>query len=98
MYIVAGGITILLSVVVFLMLPGDPIHAKGFTSRERYIAIARLAENNAGIRNNQWKREQFIEALLDARFWLMFFIAFFSMVGNGAYSTVHALLLPSINS
>ena len=89
MHVVAGGVTTLWSVIVFLALSGGPIGAKGFGARERYIAVARLRTNNSGVRKTHWKKGQLVEALLDIKFWLMFFIAFFTMIGNGAYSMVH---------
>jgi hypothetical protein len=88
MYVFAGSITILWSSIVVIALPGDPINAKGFNDRERFIAVARLCSNNSGVRNTHWKAAQLVEALLDVKFWLMFFIGFFTMIGNGAYSTV----------
>src|SRR6201999_1536773 len=51
MYLVAGSLTILWSVVILFFMPPDPIRAKGFDERERYIAVARLRTNNAGVRN-----------------------------------------------
>jgi MFS family permease len=49
MYIVAGSITIVWSFVILWLMPPDPIRAKGFTERERYIAVARMKINNSGV-------------------------------------------------
>ncbi|EON61054.1 hypothetical protein W97_00265 [Coniosporium apollinis CBS 100218] len=87
MYLVAGAITIVWAVMIFFCLPADPIRAKDFTARERYIAVARMQENNSGVRNIHWKGSQVAESLLDVRFWLHFFIALLLSVANGAYST-----------
>ncbi|KIW95440.1 uncharacterized protein Z519_04024 [Cladophialophora bantiana CBS 173.52] len=103
MYLVAGGITILWALVILTFLPADPIRARGFSSRERYIAVARLRKNNSGVRNLHWKSPQLIESLTDAKFWLSFFMAFFMMFGNGPYSTftpiiVHGFGFSALNS
>jgi len=87
MYLVGGAMTVIWAFVVLFFLPSDPIRAKGFTNRERYIAVARMQENNSGVRNIHWKRSQVAESLLDIRFWLHFFIALTLSVANGAYST-----------
>lgn len=88
MYLVAGAITVIWSFVVLFLLPADPIRGKGFTTRERYIAVARLRKNNSGVRNLHWKNSQMVECLTDIKFWLCVFMAFFMMFGNGPYSTV----------
>ncbi|OQU97846.1 hypothetical protein CLAIMM_03725 [Cladophialophora immunda] len=103
MYLVAGAVTVLWALVVLSFLPADPIRARGFSSRERYIAVARLRKNNSGVRNLHWKSSQLIESLTDAKFWLSFFMAFFMMFGNGPYSTftpiiVHGFGFSALNS
>jgi sugar phosphate permease len=87
MYLVAGVVTVLWALVVLFFLPPDPIRAKGLSDRERYIAIARIRENNAGVRNKYFKTSQALESLRDIRFWLVFSIAFFMMIANGPVSS-----------
>ncbi|KIV94043.1 hypothetical protein, variant [Exophiala mesophila] len=103
MYLVAGGITVLWAFVVYFFLPADPIRAKGFTTRERYIAVARLRKNNSGVRNLHWKNSQLVESLTDVKFWLCIFMAFFMMFANGPFSTftpiiVHGFGFSALNS
>lgn len=93
MYLVAGAITALWAIVIYFFLPSDPIRAKGFTVRERYIAVARLRENNTGVRNTHWKTSQLIESLLDPKFWLAFLMALLMEIANGPYSTVRTPIL-----
>ncbi|KAK7217741.1 hypothetical protein V2G26_005744 [Clonostachys chloroleuca] len=87
MYVIAGAITILWGFVILFFLPPDPIRARGFTERERYIAVARLRVNNAGVRNTHFKWQQAFEVLVDIRFWLTFSMAFLIMIANGPVST-----------
>lgn len=61
-------------------MPPDPIRAKGFSDRERYIAVARMRVNNSGVRNTHFKIGQVWELLLDLRFWLVFIMAFTMLV------------------
>lgn len=93
MYIFAGSITILWSAVIYFYLPPEPIHAKGFTKRERYIAVARLRDNNTGVRNIHLKPAQILEVLYDLRFWLAFLCAFSIMVANGPLSTYIPIII-----
>jgi len=93
MYLVAGAMTVVWAVVILFALPADPIRAKNFTPRERYIAVARMKENNSGVRNIHWKMPQVVEALTDVRFWLQFSMALLMMIGNGPYSTYTAIIV-----
>lgn len=86
MYLVAGGITVVWSAVIYFCLPPDPIRVKGFTDRERYIAVARLRSNNAGVRNTHFKLQQAIEVFTDPRAWMVFSMAFLMMIANGPVS------------
>ena len=95
MYLFAGCSTIVWGVALLFVLPPDPIRAKGFDERQRYISVARLRTNNSGIRNTHFKKEQILELFLDAKFWLMFFTATTSMVANGPISTFLPIIVNS---
>ena len=83
MYLVAGCITVLWAFVILFFMPPDPIRAKGFSERERYIAVARMRVNNSGVRNTHFKVEQLWELLRDLKFWLTFWMALTMLVANG---------------
>ena len=89
MYLVAGSITIIWALVVLLYLPPDPIRAKGFDSRERYIAVARLQVKNTGVRNRYFKKEQLYESVLDVNFWIVVLMSFLMMIVNVAGVDFH---------
>lgn len=74
-------------IALYFVLPPDPIRAKGFDERQRYIMVARLRTNNSGVRNTHIKVDQIKELLLDVKFWLMFWIALLCMIANGPIST-----------
>jgi len=85
MYIFGGVVTIAWSFIILFFLPPDPTRAK-LSDRERYIAVARMRENNSGVRNTHFKIEQLWELLVDVKFWLVFAMAFLMLVANGATS------------
>lgn len=93
MYLVAGAITVLWAIIIYCFMPPDPIRARGFTDRERYIAVARMRANNAGVRNTHFKAAQLWEALLDMKFWLIFAIAFLMMIANGPVSSFIPIII-----
>lgn len=96
MYIFAGCLTVAWGVALYWLLPSDPVSARGFTERQRYIAVARLRTNNAGVRNTHFKKEQVIEAMLDPNFWLMFAFAVLSMIANGPISSFLPIIINSL--
>lgn len=93
MYLVAGAITVLWSFVILFFMPPDPIRARGFSDRERYIAVARMKENNSGVRNTHFKIAQVWESLYDIKFWLIFSIAFLMMIANGPVSSFIPIII-----
>lgn len=95
MYLVAGSITLVWSFVILFFMPPDPIRAKGFNDRERYIAVARMRVNNSGVRNTHFKVAQVLELLIDEKFWIMFSIAFLMMIANGPVSTFIPIFIKS---
>lgn len=85
--------------VLFFVLPPDPVRAKGFKPKERYIMVARLESNNSGVRNTHLKGAQVVELLMDPKFWLMFSWAFLGMIANGKLnftSSDHPVVLLTI--
>jgi len=93
MYLVAGAVTILWAAVIYFIMPPDPIRARGFTERERYIAVARMKVNNAGVRNTHFKAAQVWDAVTDIRFWLMFSMSFLLMIANGPVSSFIPIII-----
>ncbi|KAB5529060.1 major facilitator superfamily domain-containing protein [Coniochaeta sp. 2T2.1] len=93
MYYFAGAITMVWGVALYFLLPPDPVRAKGFNVRERFILVARLRSNNSGVRNTHFKGGQILELFLDIKFWLMFAIAFLSMIANGPISTFVPIII-----
>ncbi|CAH0020169.1 unnamed protein product [Clonostachys rhizophaga] len=93
MFLFAGGITVLWSFVLLFTFPPDPVRIKGFSDRERFIAIARLRTNNAGIRNTHFKAAQFYELLCDIKFWILFAMGFLNQIPNGPGSTFLPIII-----
>ncbi|KAJ5712615.1 hypothetical protein N7493_009083 [Penicillium malachiteum] len=95
MYLVAGAVTIIWGIILVWLLPSDPVSASGFNERQRYIAVARLRVNNSGVRNTHYKNSQVVELLCDLKFWLIFLVAFLSMIANGPISTFTPIIIDS---
>lgn len=93
MFLFAGAVTIVWGLLIPFILPADPISARGLTARERYIAVARIRSNNAGVRNTHVKLEQVRETLTDLKFWLCFFFTVFALIANGPTSSFVPIII-----
>lgn len=93
MYLFGGAITILWAFVIYFLLPPDPIRAKGLSERERYIAVARLRMNNAGVRNLHFKKAHAFELLRDEKFWLVMAMGYLSMIGAAPVTAFAPLIV-----
>lgn len=93
MFIVAGVITSLWGFVVLYVMESDPVHAKSLNAREKFIAVSRLRENNAGVRNTHFKVSQLWEVLTSAHFWLIFFMALTINVCNAVPTTFNPIII-----
>ena len=75
-YQVYGGITVLWGVIIWLFCPDSPMKAKFLSAVEKDGVLLRIAGNDTGVENKQWKKDQIIEALTDIRTWLIALSAF----------------------
>lgn len=68
--IITGLITVVTAVLYWFLFPDSPTTAWFLTSEERAKAVFRIRENQAGVENKTFKKEQMIEALKDPKTWL----------------------------
>ncbi|KIK59190.1 hypothetical protein GYMLUDRAFT_686005 [Collybiopsis luxurians FD-317 M1] len=77
--IITGAITFVTAICFFLFFPDSPTNAWFLTPEERALAVRRIKENQTGVENKHFKKEQMIEALLDPKTWMF---ALFSALDN----------------
>ncbi|KAF9255327.1 MFS general substrate transporter [Marasmius fiardii PR-910] len=78
--IICGTLTLICAILFWFLFPDSPTNAWFLTMRERALAIKRIKkENQTGVENKHFKKEQMIEALTDPKTWLF---AFFSAISN----------------
>jgi MFS family permease len=88
LFIIWGSITTAWGIVLLFFLPGSPLTTKFLTERERTLAINRVKENGTGIENRAFKWDQFREAIMDLKTWLLFLFAVTSNSPNGGLTSV----------
>lgn len=87
-YIVLGGLAIVVGICVLIWLPDSPVHAQFLTKEERIAALERVRDDQGGTENKTLKKYQIFEALTDIRTWLIILTTFFSMF-TCAFSPPH---------
>ncbi|EIW61735.1 MFS general substrate transporter [Trametes versicolor FP-101664 SS1] len=94
-YILLGGLAVLVGVCVVIWLPDSPIHARAFTTEERIAILERVRNDQGGSENKHWKKDQIIEALTDVRTWLIVLTTLTTSIPNGALSNFSNIIIKS---
>ncbi|TFK73159.1 MFS general substrate transporter [Pluteus cervinus] len=94
-YILLGGLAILVGVCVLIWLPDSPVHAKFLTQEERIAALERLRDDQGGTENKTFKKYQMFEAFTDIRTWFIVLSTLLTSIPNGGLSNFSALIVKS---
>jgi len=94
-FILLGGLAILVGICVLIWLPDSPVHARMLTKEERIAALERVRNDQGGTENKRLKKEQIIEALLDIRTWLIVLTTMLTSIPNGALSNYSNIIIKS---
>lgn len=80
--IITGTLTLLTALGFWFLFPDSPTNAWFLTPAERSVAVRRIKENQTGVENKHFKKEQMIEALLDPKTWLFALFSAFDNIPN----------------
>ncbi|KAH7922466.1 MFS general substrate transporter [Leucogyrophana mollusca] len=94
-YVLLGGLAIVVGLVVLIWLPDSPVHASMLTKEERVAALERVRNDQGGTANKKFKKEQIYEALTDIRTWLMVLSTMLTSIPNGALSNYSNIIVKS---
>lgn len=72
------------------------MNATFLSTKQRYHATKRLAENRTGISNRVWKWNQVWEALLDVKVWLIFLFNIVINIPNGGLITFGTIIIDNL--
>ncbi|KAF9447764.1 MFS general substrate transporter [Macrolepiota fuliginosa MF-IS2] len=80
--IITGTLTLLTALAFWFLFPDSPTTAWFLTKEERAKAVRRIKENQTGVENKSFKKEQMIEALTDPKTWLFALLSALDNVPN----------------
>ncbi|KAM6495951.1 MFS general substrate transporter [Amanita muscaria] len=92
-YILLGGLAILVGICVLIWLPDSPVHAQFLTKEERIAALERVRDDQVGTENKILKKAQIWEAITDIRTWLIVLSTLFSSIPNGGLSNFSNIII-----
>ncbi len=75
-YYVIGSLTIAWGFVVLVFLPDSPVTARWLNQRDRFVAVERIRDNQAGLTNHMIKPRQILETVSDVKVLLLCAVVF----------------------
>ncbi|TFK32256.1 MFS general substrate transporter [Crucibulum laeve] len=94
-YVLLGGLAILVGISVLIWMPDSPVHAQFLTKEERIAALERVRDDQGGVENKTLKMYQVWEALTDIRAWLIVLTALLTGIPGGGLSNFSNLIIKS---
>ncbi|KIJ56724.1 hypothetical protein M422DRAFT_72881 [Sphaerobolus stellatus SS14] len=94
-YVMLGGLAIVVGIVVLIWLPDSPVHARFLTKEERIAALERVRDDQGGTENKHFKKEQVWEAVTDVRTWLIVISTLTTSIPNGGLSNFSNIIIKS---
>ncbi|KAI9063352.1 MFS general substrate transporter [Trametes sanguinea] len=94
-YLLLGGLAILVGLSVLMWLPDSPVHARVLTTEERIAVLERVRDDQGGTENKHLKKDQIIEALSDVRTWLIVITTMMTSIPNGGLSNFSNIIIKS---
>ncbi|GJE93056.1 MFS general substrate transporter [Phanerochaete sordida] len=92
-FLFIGLLTVVLSPLVWLILPDSPVKARFLSHEEKVIAVERLRANNMGTETKVWKWDQVWDLALDIKTYLWFALLFLCALPSGGISNFGPLII-----
>lgn len=92
-FLVFGAFTVAWSAALFYLLPDTPMKAWFLSADDRAKAVERVRENMTGIKNDEFKMYQCVEALLDPQAWFLVLIQIINNIANGGLLTFSSIVV-----
>ncbi|KAJ7507722.1 MFS general substrate transporter [Mycena galericulata] len=92
-YILLGGLAIVVGIAVLIWLPDSPVHAQFLDKEERIAALERVRDDQGGTENHKLKKDQIFEAVFDVRTWLIVLTTLLTSIPNGGLSNFSNIII-----
>ncbi|TCD62052.1 hypothetical protein EIP91_007528 [Steccherinum ochraceum] len=92
-FLFGGLLTIVLSPLIWFILPDSPTTARFLNHDEKIVAVERLRANNMGTETKVWKWAQVWEVVVDPKTYLWFAMLFLCALPSGGISAFGPLII-----
>ncbi|KAH0840047.1 MFS general substrate transporter [Lanmaoa asiatica] len=92
-YYLLGGLAILVGLVVLLWFPDSPVTWRMLTEEQRIACLERVRDDQGGIANKKFKKDQVMEALLDVRTWLIVLATMLTDIPSGGLTNFSNIII-----
>lgn len=69
MFMTYGLLTVIWAVFVYFWMPDSPMRAKCWTEEDKQLMVERVRQNQTGLQNRSFRKEQVWDALTDPQCW-----------------------------
>jgi hypothetical protein len=95
-FLFAGLLTIVWSFIVLWMMPDDPKRAKFLNERQRFVALERVRDNNAGLVDHKIKPKQVLESARDPATFVLTTLMFGACVSNSIVGLFGSIIIQGL--
>lgn len=92
-FLLIGLLSCITGIILFFIMPDNPLTVKWLSEREKAIAVKRVADFQIGVKNSHFKWEQVREAATDYRFWMMIMQMFFSQAAGNVTTNFLGIII-----
>lgn len=95
-FLIYGVVSVIFGFFVGYYMPDSPMRAKCFTEEEKHLIVERVRDNQTGVQNRTFKKEQLIEALLDPQIWGYALIALCTTLPTSGLGSFGGIIIKSL--
>ncbi|KIV88961.1 hypothetical protein PV10_08585 [Exophiala mesophila] len=93
LFIIFGIVTFIWGIALFILLPDTPLTARFLTKAEQKFALQRPQAAQKSYKSTKWRKDQFIEALIDPKTWFLFVYNVMICLPNGGLTNFASLII-----
>jgi MFS family permease len=94
-FLIFGSASTLMGIITLLFLPDLPSTAPFLSTRQRIVAVERVASNRQGVKNSHFKSYQAWQTFRDPKTWLLFIMATGAQIPNSALTSFSSIIIKS---
>lgn len=95
-FLAYGIISVFFGVFVGWWMPDSPLRAKCFSEEDKHLMIERVRDNQTGIQNRIFKKDQLVEALTDPQVWGYALVALCTTLPTSGLGSFQGIIIKSL--